>query len=75
MEIFLNTVSMIVIIAFVIMLPYALIIIINTKLADNYKAKTSLNNKIIKTILLIPPIGILILIISDLFFDIKQYLS
>ena len=74
MEIFLNIVSMIVIIAFVIMLPYALIII-NTKLANNYKSKTSLNNKLIKTILLIPPIGILVCLISDLIFDIKQYLS
>lgn len=74
MEIFLNTFSMIVIIAFIIALLFALIII-NIKLADNYKSKTSLNNKLIKTILLIPPIGILTLIISDLFFDIKQYLS
>lgn len=74
MEIFLNTFSMIVIITFIIALLFALIII-NIKLADNYKSKTSLNNKLIKTILLIPPIGILTLIISDLFFDIKQYLS
>ena len=74
MEIFINTLSMILIIAFIIMLPYALIII-NTKLADNYKSKTSLNNKLIKTILLIPPIGILVYLISDLIFDIKQYLS
>lgn len=74
MEIFLNTFSMIVIITFIIALLFALIII-NIKLADNYKSKTSLNNKLIKTILLIPPIGILTLIISDLFFNIKQYLS
>ncbi len=69
MEIILNTLSMILIIVFM----YALIII-NTKLADNYKSKTSLNNKLIKTILLIPPIGILVYLISDLYFDIKQYL-
>lgn len=69
MEIILNTLYMILIIVFM----YALIII-NTKLADNYKSKTSLNNKLIKTILLIPPIGILVYLISDLYFDIKQYL-
>lgn len=74
METFLNTFAMIVIISFIIILLFGLIII-NIKLADDYKYKTSLNNKIIKTILLIPPIGILTLIISDLFFDIKQYLS
>lgn len=74
METFLNTFAMIVSISFIIILLFALIII-NFKLADDYKYKTSLNNKIIKTILLIPPIGILTLIISDLFFDIKQYLS
>ena len=70
MEIILNTLSMILIIVFM----YALIII-NTKLADNYKSKTSLNNKLIKTILLIPPIGILVYLISDLIFDIKQYFN
>lgn len=74
METFLNTFAMIVIIIFIITLLFALIII-NIKLADDYKYKTSLNNKLIKIILLIPPIGILTLIISDLFFDIKQYLS
>lgn len=74
METFLNTFAMIVIISFIIILLFGLIII-NIKLADDYKYKTSLNNKIIKTVLLIPPIGILTLIISDLFFDIKQYLS
>ena len=74
MEIFLNTFSMIVIITFIIALLFALIII-NIKLADNYKSKTSLNNKLIKTILLIPPIGILVCLINDLYFDIKQYLS
>ena len=70
MELILNTLSMILIIVFM----YALIII-NTKLADNYKSKTSLNNKLIKTVLLIPPIGILVYLISDLIFDIKQYFN
>ena len=74
METFLNTFAMIVIISFIIILLFGLIII-NIKLANDYKYKTSLNNKIIKIVLLIPPIGILTLIISDLFFDIKQYLS
>lgn len=74
METFLNTFAMIVIISFIIILLFGLIII-NIKLADDYKYKTSLNNKIIKIVLLIPPIGILTLIISDLFFNIKQYLS
>ena len=73
METFLNTFIMIVIISFIITLLFALIII-NIKLADDYKSKTSLNNKLIKTILLIPPIGILVYLISDLYFDIKQYL-
>ena len=74
METFLNSFAMIVIISFIITLLFALIII-NIKLADDYKSKTALNNKLIKIVLLIPPIGILVCIISDLFFDIKQYLS
>lgn len=74
MEIFITTISMILIIAFIIALLFKLIII-NNRLADNYKFKTSLNNKLVKTILLIPPIGILVYLISDLIFDIKQYFS
>jgi len=45
METFLNTFAMIVIIIFIITLLFALIII-NIKLADNYKYKASLNNSI-----------------------------
>ena len=57
METFINIFTIIVIITFIITLLFALIII-NIKLADDYKYKTSLNNKLIKIVLLIPPIGI-----------------